>query len=643
MAILPISLARVSNQLRANVALSAMEDTQAQLTNIQNQLSTGRQLNEPSDNPGDASVAMQLRRTLEKGNAYAANLSSAQSNLGNVDSTLGDISDLLNQAQSLASANVGDDVTQDARNGAAIQVDSIYNQMLDLGNKSFNGSYLFAGDKLDQAPFQEFAGGVQFVGSAQTLSNDVADGSQSSFQVNGAQVFGALSTQIDGTKTLTPAISTNTRLADLGGATNQGIRKGSIAIGNGTTTVNVDLTNADTVGDVINAINNAGIGSITAAVNASGTGISLSGGAGESISVADIAGGTAAADLGIKTTAPLPAGTPVNGLSANAGVTPLTPLAALNGGAGIDLSGLKITNGTKSATIDLSSATTVQDLLNAVNGSGTGVQMQIKPDGTGFQLLNTTQGTNMSVSENGGTTAADLGLRSFTADSKLADLNGGQGVRSVDGPDFSIKDSGGHSFDVDITSSMTSVQDVINAINTSATTAGASVTASFSSTQNGIVLTDTAGGAGTLTLTPKNTSNAAADLGLTTPASGNVITGTDVNPVKAQGIFADLNDLRNAMRSGDKVAMTNAAQQLQGDYTRVVNAHGAVGAQVQALQSRQTQLDQQTTSNKALLSQLEDVDFTQAATKFQLLQTSLQAAMQTTSTMLNLSLMDFLK
>ena len=57
-------------------------------------------------------------------------------------------------------------IQRDARDAAATQVDSIYSQLLDLGNKEFEGSYLFAGDKLDQPPFKEYAGGVQFVGSA---------------------------------------------------------------------------------------------------------------------------------------------------------------------------------------------------------------------------------------------------------------------------------------------------------------------------------------------------------------------------------------------------------------------------------------------------------------------------------------------
>ena len=63
------------------------------------------------------------------------------------------------------------------------------------------------------------------------------------------------------------------------------------------------------------------------------------------------------------------------------------------------------------------------------------------------------------------------------------------------------------------------------------------MTAALAATGNGIVLTDTAGGAGTLAVTPLNFSDAAADLGLTaSPAAGNVITGADANAVRAAGL-----------------------------------------------------------------------------------------------------------
>src|SRR5438552_6285989 len=104
MAILPLQLARVSNLLRTNLASQSISRTQKQLLDVQNELSTGKRLNLPSDDPGSAAIAQQLRKTLEQRDAYAANIKQAGDHLGEVDSTLGDLGDLLKQAQTIASA-----------------------------------------------------------------------------------------------------------------------------------------------------------------------------------------------------------------------------------------------------------------------------------------------------------------------------------------------------------------------------------------------------------------------------------------------------------------------------------------------------------------------------------------------------------
>lgn len=639
MAILPTNLARVSNQLRSGIAANQLSRTQVALTKVQNELTTGKRVNSPSDDPGAAAISQGLRKTLEKREAYAGNLKQAGAQLSDVDTTLGDVTDLLLQAQQISQANVGDDVTQDSRTAAGELIKSIQSQMMSLANKEFQGSYIFAGDRLTDKPFEDYAGGVKFIGSATTLKNDFDESATLPFMVDGAEVWGALSTRMEGTPDAGPTADASTRIDDLGGAGGHGVTLGIIRVSDGTTAANVDLTGADTLGDVADAISAAGLAGATAIVTAAG--LSISGAAGDTLSVIDVGGGTAAADLGILQAAAGTAGTPIVGTSVAPKITPLSKLADLKNGSGISTAGLVITNGPKTATIDFSGAVTVEDMLNKVNGADVGVRAEINEDGNGIRLVNPTQGTELRVAENGGTTAADLGLRSFSLTSPIGELNGGKGVRTADGVDFKISDSAGVAFDVDLTNPATT-QDVIDAINTAANAAGAGVTAGFATTGNGITLTDTAAGPQTLTLTAQNYSNAAADLGLTQPAAGGVITGKDVNAVAATGIFSNLAALRNAMSAGDQQAMTAATEKLQLDYQRVVNVCGNTGSQVKEIETRQSRLDDQNLATKSLMSDLEDADYDETISRFQLLQTSLQASLATTGKILNLSLMDFL-
>lgn len=640
MASIPSNLPRVSNNLRTSITTQNLLGTQTRLLKVQNQLATGKQLSTPSDNPGSAAIIQSIRKTLEQRDAYLANLKFAQSQLGTVDTTLGELTDLLREADQIASANVGSDVSADARASAAAIIGRIYSQAFSLANRQFEGAYLFAGDRSTAPPFVESGGGVKFVGSTNVLKNDFDEGATLAFMVDGNEVFGALTTRIQGTEDLTPAVTGATRLADLRGATGSGVRLGSIVLGNGSTAATVDLSRADTLEDVADAINAAGVGGITASIT--GDRLTLTGGGGDDITVQESAGGTTAADLGIARAVGAGAGAPLNGQPLQAKVTPLTRLADLRGGAGLDLSGLNITNGQTAQTIDLSSAVTVEDLLNAVNGSTVNVRAAIADDGRRINLLNPTQGVPLTVGENGGATAEQLGIRSFAPGSKLSEFNDGRGIRGVDGVDFTVTDSTGVAFGVDLGAAQT-VQDVLDAINTAAGLAGAGVSATLATTGNGIVLTDIAGGAGTLSVANAPFSRAVDDLGLDVLAAGNVIAGRDTNAVESRGMFANLIALQNALRGNDQRAITQSAERLKGDLDRIIRVRGETGARVQELEDRQQRLEDQNITTRALLAEIEDVDFAEAITRFQTLQTALQATLQTAGATLNLSLLDFLQ
>jgi flagellar hook-associated protein 3 FlgL len=642
MAILPTQLARVSNLLRTNSAQGQIALTQRKLLQVQNELTTGKRINVASDDPGDAAIVQQLQKSLEMRRSFLTNLNRAKNHLSEVDSTLGDLNDLIQRAQEIASANVGSDVPPEQRAGAAAVVESIYGEALTLANKQFEGVYLFAGDRSTDAPFVAGPGGVRFVGSENVLQNAFDESTDLPFMVNGADVFGALSSRVHGRTDLSPAMSAATPLSVLKGATANGVRPGLLSISNGTSTATIDLRGADNVGDVLTAINAAGLGGVTASIAPGGGRIVLNAGPGDNITVTDSAGGTVASDLGLLRAVGAGAGVALTGQSVAPAVTALTPLSSLRNGAGIDQAGgLRITSGGTTTTIDLSSAVTVEDLLNTINGSGARVLARINAPGTGIDVVNPTQGSSIGIGENGGTTAADLGVRSFAPGSLLSDFNGGKGVRVAAGADFRMTRSDGSTFDVDLAPAATTVQDVIDAIN--AASGGAGLTASLATIGNGIVLTDTAGGPGAPAVSALNFSNAAADLGLTaSPSAGNVIAGADANTVASPGLFANLAKLRDALTANDSAGITAAAEGLSADYARSTRVRGETGARVQGLESRQNRLEEQDVATKSLLSTLSETDMTEAISRFQTLQTALQASMQTTAQVLHLSLLDFL-
>jgi flagellin-like hook-associated protein FlgL len=635
MSVLPLSIARVSNLLQTNTATQNIDSTQAQLLQVEQELSTGKKVSVFSDDPSSAVVIQTLQKTMDYATQYSANVTAAQSQLNETESQLGNVTTLLTQAQSIASANVASTTSPSARASAATVIDSISQQILSIANSQFEGTYLFGGQNAQNAPYNSSSGGVEFTGTTGTLSNTVGTGQSLGFQVSGDQVFGGLSSSISTGTNIAPKLEANTRISDLTGATNSNVSLGSIVIGNGTTTATVNLSNAASVGDIVDDINAAGLAGVTASIGQYGLQLATTGGA--TLSVNEVGHGTTAADLGILQTTPLAANLTLVGGNLGAKLTDFTPLTDINGGTAIDPTGFNISNGSVTKTITLNGLNTVGDLVNAINTAGVGARAQINAAGTGIDLYNATQGTPLTVSEIGGTTATQLGFRTYGPNTLLSSLNNGSGVSTPAGNQFDITTADGSLINFSL-NNVTTVQDVINQINTQG---GGKITAAFATNGNGIVLTDTTSGTGKFFVTPLNGATTAADLGLTTPAVGNTITGADVNPSNVSGIFADLKKLSDALNSNNTAGITEAAQGLTTDSTTVNNMSGDVGAQLQDLGNRATDLTNQSVANQTLLSSFQDVDYTTAVTTYQTLQTSLQAALETTSRTLQLTLLDY--
>ncbi len=176
---------------------------------------------------------------------------------------------------------------------------------------------------------------------------------------------------------------------------------------------------------------------------------------------------------------------------AGEGIVDLNATATTDGGSGIvlDRSGLVVENRGETFTIDLTDAVTVEDMLNAINGSGAGLHAEINADGTGVNVRSRISGSGFGIGENGGTTAEELGIRTFTAATELADLNRTVGVPTIPGVDFQIVSNDGATvLDIDVSSAAT-IQDVIDEINNHPSNGG-TVLARVAEFGNGIELVD---------------------------------------------------------------------------------------------------------------------------------------------------------
>jgi flagellar hook-associated protein 3 FlgL len=580
---------------------------------------------------------LDLTQALSRQDQFRANVQYGDTFLTAADSALTEINTLLIQASAIASQTVSNLTSEAEREAEAEVVTSIRQQLQAIGNRQFNGRYIFAGRDTTSRPFVDALGATAYVGDTGDLIVRPDEGQTAPISMPGSLLFGALSAPISSGVDLTPTLTADARLEDLTGPGAQVLRSGMLVFNDvgGAGAFAVDLSTTDTIGGVVDAIN--------AAAKAAGADVTAS------LSDAGIVvRQTPSSGPGGAVTRGLVLGPVDQQLALIPRVTRLTPVAELGQGAGIDLeSGLIVSNGANTATVDLSAAKTVQDIINAINNAGIFVRARINDAGTGIEVFNEVSGTSLSIGENGGTTATDLGIRTLTTSTPLAQLNFGNGVTTVSETgkaDLRIVAKNAKTVDVDIDGAVT-VGDVIDRINAAATTAGVAIKASLATTGNGIRIEDATGGTGDLTVALANLSAAPIDLGIQKTVSGTVkeLIGDDVNLTRTGGILGTLFDLESALRGADTQGITAAGGRLDTLTADVTRMHGIIGARSQTMATKRTQMEDATTSTQQFLSEVRDLDYAEAATRLQTAMTQLQANLQAGSSVMNLSLLDFLK
>lgn len=645
MAVSPINIARVSNNLRMNFVMDSMRRTQRDLFVSQARIATGRRFVAPSEDPVSAARATDLTWALAKQEQFATNAQHGNNFLSAADSALSELNDLLARASVIANQAVNSITSADERAADAELVAAIRDQIQTVGNRQLNGRYIFAGRSTTDRPFVNAVGGVAYLGDIGELFVRVSEELNAPVNMPGSLVFSALSDPIASDVVLTPLLTESTRLDDVSGATDKGIEKGVLIINEagGAGTFAVDLSDADTIGDIVSQINDAAGAAganLTAAVGDSGLTLTPGG----AVTITDSSAGVTASSLGILTSDPTT--DVIVGADLGPRLTRLTPVESLAGGAGIDLEGgLIITNGPASATIDLSAAETAQDIINTINNAGVFVLARINEAGTRIDVFNRVSGSSLTIGENGGTTAADLGIRTFDAATPLERLNFGLGVTTVEGKDdLRITARDGSTVDANLDGAVT-IGDVIDLINTAAEDSAVAITASFTATGNGIRLTDETGGEGDLDVGILNLSTAAIDLGLTQAVLGEEgeLAGIDVNPTRTEGALGALVDLESALRTDNTQAISLAGGRLDGLRTDVTRMHGLIGARSQGMNVKLAQLEDATATAQVFLSQVQDLNYAEAVTQMQAALTQFQANIQTSSNLVNLSLLNYLR
>ncbi len=145
---------RVADKMLFNQVTSNLGKNRSQMSELQNQAATQKRVTKPSDDPVAASRVLASRVDLAGNQQYLKSLEYARSFLDFSDQSLNEISENLMRAKELAISQASDaSANETTRRVTAAEVEQIYNQIIQIGNRKLGDRFVFGGFKTTTPPF----------------------------------------------------------------------------------------------------------------------------------------------------------------------------------------------------------------------------------------------------------------------------------------------------------------------------------------------------------------------------------------------------------------------------------------------------------------------------------------------------------
>ncbi len=145
---------RISTQQMFGRGLESMQDVNSQLQKTQMQISTGKRLLTPSDDPVASARVVQLNQELSLNKQYQSNIDMAENRLTLQDDLLGSVNDILYRVRELTTQAGNGALSPEDKNTIAAELRQRLDQLAGMMNsKDASGEFMFAGYQGKQAPF----------------------------------------------------------------------------------------------------------------------------------------------------------------------------------------------------------------------------------------------------------------------------------------------------------------------------------------------------------------------------------------------------------------------------------------------------------------------------------------------------------
>ncbi|UCV08877.1 flagellar hook-associated protein FlgL [Dechloromonas denitrificans] len=192
---------RISTSMIFNNGTNGIQNLQSDWYKLQNQMSTGRRILSPADDPIGASEALLVSQSQGVNQQFLDNQATARSQLNYVETTLGSVTDNMLSIVELASDAGNTTYSAAQRSMVAEELKQRMSSLIGLANtRDGTGLYIFSGYQSTTEPFQintAAAAGVAHSLGANTYVNYSGDAGKTELQVSASKTMATAESGLD--------------------------------------------------------------------------------------------------------------------------------------------------------------------------------------------------------------------------------------------------------------------------------------------------------------------------------------------------------------------------------------------------------------------------------------------------------------
>ncbi len=364
---------RITDSYLSSILVRDLNQSLGRMLNQQIVAGSMRRVNSYADDPRAVASIQRYNDMLANNDQYLQNVDRSRMIVDGTDVALQNISDVLADVRVIALRESSAIATESSMNTSVIEVENLVNRLMDVLNTTVEGNYIFSGQRTDSPAFERSGDAVLYQGDSNLMTSRTGPNTTMPINIPGDVFMGTRSAILGGTVNLAPRLDGTTALSEINSG--NGWTSGSISLTDGLqNNYIIDLTGALTVQDVIDEINTATGGVITASIRADGSGLALTGMG--PIDVDEVEGGSTATSLGISEGSG--AGV-LEGRDIRTVADASTDLADIENLAGhLPLGAIEVSYQGSTYTVDFTGDTTLGALVSTFNAAVPGMELAVR-------------------------------------------------------------------------------------------------------------------------------------------------------------------------------------------------------------------------------------------------------------------------